>query len=212
MADASESAPRVLGEAPFIHPSADVRDCVFGRYCEVGARTAMAETTLGDYSYVVNDADIIYATIGKFSNIAARARLNPGQHPLDRASLHHFQYRSRLYGFGPDDESFFAWRRDRWLTIGHDTWIGNGAVVMGGLTVGTGAVVGANAVVTRDVPPFTIVAGVPARPLRDRFPADIQAALLRIRWWDWPHERLGAVLEDFRRLDAAAFCRKYDPA
>lgn len=200
-----------LGEAPLIHPTAEVRDSTFGRYCEVGARTKVVETAMGDYSYVVNDADIIYATIGKFANIAARARLNPGQHPMDRASLHHFQYRSRMYGLGEDDAGFFDWRRARWLTIGHDVWIGNGAVVMGGVTIGTGAVIGSNAVVTKDVSPYTIVAGVPARPIRRRFPLEIEAAMGRIAWWDWDHARLADALGDFRELSAADFCRKYDP-
>ena len=201
-----------LGDAPLIHPTAEVGEsCTFGRYCEVGARTKMSETSMGDYSYVVNDAEIIYATIGKFANIAARARLNPGQHPMDRASLHHFQYRSRMYGMGQDDEAFFDWRRERWLTIGHDVWIGNGAVIMGGVTIGTGAVVGSNAVVTKDVPPFTIVAGVPGKPLRLRFPPDLQDAMMRIAWWDWEHAKLTEALKDFRALSANDFCLKYDP-
>jgi hypothetical protein len=67
-------------------------------------------------------------------------------------------------------------------------------------------------VVTKDVAPFTIVVGVPGRPVRTRFPPELVAALQRIAWWDWPHAKLGAALADFRGLDAAAFCRKYDPA
>lgn len=211
MSQDTDYATCQLGSEPLIHPSAEVRDSTFGHFCEVGARTKMAQTVMGDYSYVVNDADIIYSTIGKFANIAARARLNPGQHPMDRASLHHFQYRSRMYGLGEDDAAFFEWRQERWLTIGHDVWIGNGAVVMGGVTIGTGAVIGANAVVTRDVPPYTVVTGVPARPLRPRFPEAIQEAMQRIAWWDWGHDILRERLDDFRGLTADAFCRKYDP-
>ncbi len=200
-----------LGAQPLIHPTAQVRDCTFGQYCEVGARTSLAEVTMGDYSYVVNDSDIIYTTIGKFANIAAHTRINPGQHPLDRASMHHFQYRSRMYGFGDDDRDFFDWRRSQPVTIGHDVWVGHGAVIMGGVSIATGAVIGSHAVVTRDVPAYAIVIGSPARLLRYRFEDTIQASLQRICWWDWSHEQLSTSLKDFRSCDADTFCRTYDP-
>src|SRR5215510_6392517 len=97
-----------LSEEPRIDPSARVRHSVLGAWTSVGARTSMAETTFGDYSYVVNDSSIIYAEIGKFCSIAAQTRLNPGNHPLDRAALHHFTYRSLSYQLGEaDDRDFF---------------------------------------------------------------------------------------------------------
>lgn len=204
-----ETAPKTLGVEPFIHPSAAVRDSTFGRYCEVGARTRIAESTFGDYSYIGEDGEVIYTTLGKFVNVAAAVRLNPGQHPMDRPCQHHFQYRSAMYGLGEDDPSFFDWRRQRWLTVGHDVWIGHGAVIMGGVTIGTGAVIGAAAVVTHDVPDYAVVAGVPAKPIRDRFPREIQQALKRIAWWDWPHDCLAEALPDFRTMDVESFVRKY---
>ena len=78
-----------------------------------------------------------------------------------------------------------------------------------GGSAGTGAVVGAGAVVSKDVPPFTIVGGVPARPIRERFPKPVRDGLLTLAWWDWEHERLAEALEDFRRLDADAFVEKH---
>jgi phosphonate metabolism protein (transferase hexapeptide repeat family) len=206
------TASKQLGAEPFIHPTAQVRDSTFGAYCEVGARTKVAESRFGDYSYVVNDADIIYSEIGRFCSIAAQTRINPGNHPLERVALNHFTYRSSAYGLGPDDAGFFDWRRSFRVTLGHDVWIGHGAVVLPGVSIGTGAAIGAGAVVAKDVPPFAVAVGVPARVLRYRFPPEIIAALQRIAWWDWPHARLAEGLADFRRLDAASFCRKYDPA
>jgi len=200
-----------LGEAPSIHRTASVRQTTFGRYCEVGARTKVAECRFGDYSYVVNDSDIIYTTIGKYCSIAAHTRINPGNHPLDRVMLSHVSYRSSAYGLGPDDPDFFAWRRASSVALGHDVWIGHGAIVLAGLTIGTGAAIGAGTVVTKDVPPFAIVVGNPGRILRYRFPEPVIAALQRIAWWDWPHERLGHAMQDIRTLGAAEFCARHDP-
>lgn len=212
MANDPDTAAKRLGERPSIHRTASVRDSHFGRFCEVGARTKVAESSFGDYSYVVNDSDIHYATLGRFCSIAAHTRLNPGNHPLDRVALNHFTYRSSAYGLGADEPGFFDWRRASRVTLGHDVWIGHGAVVLPGVTLGTGAAVGAGAIVTRDVAPFTVVVGNPARIVRARFSDAVIEALQRIAWWDWPHERLGTAMADFRTLSAEAFCDKHDAA
>jgi len=201
-----------LSLTPLVHPTADVRDSRLGAYTQVGARTTLNEVVLDDYSYVVNDSDIAHTTCGKFCSIAAMARINPGNHPMERASQSHFTYRASAYFPGErDEEEFFAWRRSFPVTIGHDVWIGHGAIVLPGRTIGTGAVVAAGAVVTKDVAPYAIVAGNPARLIRPRFSLAVAARLQRLAWWDWDHERLRVALPDFRRLSVEDFLDKYEP-
>lgn len=203
-------AGKILSAQPFIDPTASLHDSSAGAYCEIGARTVLHEVTLGDYSYVVNDSQIAYATIGKFCSIAAMTRINPGNHPMHRASQAHFSYRASAYFSGePDEPEFFAWRRSHHVTFGHDVWIGHGAIVLPGRNIGTGAVVAAGAVVTKDVPAYTIVGGNPAKPIRRRFSERIADDLMTLAWWDWQHDRLRTALPDFRNLTVEAFVEKY---
>lgn len=204
------SATKALGLKPFIHETAKVRDSEFGIYTEVGARSTVAETVFGDYSYVVHDSQIIYATIGRFCSIASHVRINPGNHPLDRVALSHVTYRASAYGLGEDEAGFFDWRRQKRVTLGHDVWLGHGVIVLPGVSIGTGAAIGAGAVVTKDVPPFAIVVGNPGRVLRFRFPEAVRDSLLRIAWWEWPRDRLAAGITEMRSLSAEDFCRRHD--
>jgi len=200
-----------LSDEPYIHPTARVSDSKLGRYTEVAAGCHVAHSTLGDYSYCVENTQIAYATIGKFANIAAHVRIYASMHPMDRASLHHFSYRSSWYFDGEtDDQAFFDWRASTPITIGHDTWIGHGAIIMPGVNIGTGAIVGSGAVVTKDVADFAIAVGVPAKTIRQRFPDDIAARMLKLAWWDWPHDQLRTGLQDFRKMSAEQFLNKYE--
>ncbi len=204
---ASHSA-KMLGIAPTVHPTSRVRESTLGAWTDIGPNCGISESTVGDYTYCAGDVSIIYATIGKFCSIASHVRINPGNHPMERVTQHHMTYRRRMFGFADtDDESFFQWRRDHHVTIGHDVWIGHGAVVMPSVRIGDGAVIGSSAVVTKDVPPYTIVGGVPAKPIRDRFPAEVAAQLQAIAWWDWPRELLEERFADLNDLDL--FLQRY---
>lgn len=205
--NASHIGMKALGEHPVFHSHVRVVRSHFGAYTEIGANSTIVETTFDNYSYTAGDNQIIYSTIGKFSNIASHVRINPGNHPLERVTLHHMTYRRSLYGFGEDDADFFQWRRDHHCTIGHDTWLGHNVIVMPGVRMGHGSVAGSGAVVTRDVEPFMIVVGVPAKPLRLRFPERIVEKLLQIAWWDWDHATLGARLDEMNHVEA--FVEKY---
>ncbi len=199
-----------LGQAPMIADGCALNEARFGAYVQIGADSRITNASFGDYSYCERLCDIANAAVGKFASIASLVRIGATDHPLDRASAHHFLYRSSYYwDDAEDDADWFAHRRTRTTCIGHDTWIGHAAQVKPEVTLGHGAVVASGAVVTRDVAPYTIVAGVPATPLRDRQPPAIAERLMALAWWDWEHAQLRAALGDFRALSAEAFLEKY---
>ncbi|MCL6706025.1 hypothetical protein M8R20_03330 [Pseudomonas sp. R2.Fl] len=201
---------RKLGLEPSVHATASVVNSTLGRYTEVSERCRLDEVSFGDYSYIMQDGAIWCAEIGKFVNIAAAVRINATNHPTWRATLHHFTYRAADYFDGADmDADFFAWRRENKVVIGHDVWIGHGATILPGVKVGNGAVIGAGAVVSKDVAAYTIVGGVPAKLIRDRFSTGLGEAMDRLAWWDWEHDRLHQALDDFRHLQADEFVAKY---
>lgn len=202
---------RLTATEPFFHPDCEITDSSFGAYVEIGKGSRVNNSYFGDYSYCDRYADIANAQIGKFANIAAFARIGATDHPLHTAACHHFLYRSDDYWDDAGrDEDFFAHRRSRTAYIGHDTWIGAGAMIKPEVTLGDGAVVAAGAVVTKDVEPYTIVAGTPAKMLRPRQPPKIAERLIALAWWNWSHEELRNALPDFRNLKAEAFLERHE--
>lgn len=201
---------KLSATAPLIHDGCQIVASQFGGWCEVGQGSRVIHSTFEDYAYCDRLSDIANTTVGKFANIAAMTRIGPTDHPMDHASLHHFMYRSAYYwDDAADDAAFFERRAARRTVIGPDTWIGHGAIIKPDVTIGAGAVVASGAVVTKDVPPYMIVAGVPGTPLRARFSPQIADRLMALAWWDWPHEVLRLALMDFRALKAEAFLEKY---
>ena len=203
--------PPQADSEPRIHTTAVLKSCRLGRHVAIGERVVLREVSVGDYSYFERHGEAIYAEVGKFCSIAANVRINALEHPMERVTTHKISYRPNEYfKFLGLDQPFRARRREKPVTIGNDVWIGHGAVVMPGLTIGDGAVVGANAVVTRDVAPYTVVAGVPARPLRARFAADIAARLAALAWWDWPAEKLAEAIPDMQALCVEDFLARWE--
>ena len=199
-----------LGQQPFIHPDCQITNTEFGAFVEIGQGSRVQNSRFGDYSYCDRYADIANAEIGKFANIAAFTRIGPTDHPMAQPSLHHFLYRSADYWDDAEpDAAFFEKRAARVAHIGHDTWLGHGAVIRPEVRIGDGAVVASMAVVTKDVAPYTVVAGIPAKPIKQRFSPDIAQRLIALAWWDWPHSALRSALHDFRTLPVEAFLEKY---
>lgn len=140
------------------------------------------------YHYPVNGDRLI---IGKFCSIACGAKFlfNSANHSLASLSTYPFPIFYEEWGLNIQNVAA-AWDNKGDIVIGNDVWIGYEAVVLAGVTIGDGAVIGARAVVTKDVPPYAVVGGVPARLIRRRFPDDTISALLALRWWDWPADKI----------------------
>ena len=148
------------------------------------------------YHYPINHDRLI---IGKFCSIACGARFlfNSANHTLSSLSTWPFPLFFEEWGLRGENVSQ-SWDNKGDIIVGNDVWIGFEAVILAGVTIGDGAVIGARAVVTKDVPPYTIVGGVPARPIRKRFEEHVISALLRIRWWDWPEEKIAEHIDAIR--------------
>jgi phosphonate metabolism protein (transferase hexapeptide repeat family) len=196
---------------PRIHPTAELKACKLGRYASIGERVVLREVNVGDFSYFERHAEAIYTTIGKFCSIAANSRINALEHPIERVTQHKLSYRPNEYfRWLGVDAAFRERRQAKAVSIGNDVWIGHGAVIMPGISIGNGAIVGANAVVTRDVPAYAIVAGVPAKPLRRRFPPEIAARIESLAWWDWPPEKLAKAVPDMQALPIEDFLDRWE--
>ncbi len=149
------------------------------------------------YHYPINHDRLM---IGKFCSIACGAKFifNSANHTLSSLSTYPFPLFFEEWGL-KREEVTDSWDNKGDIVIGNDVWIGYEAVVMAGVTIGDGAIIGTRAVVTKDVPPYTIVGGVPARMIRKRFPDETILELLKIRWWDWPSERIAENIGAIKR-------------
>lgn len=180
----------------------NVKSWSVGRQARIGYKAIVREgveigndVVLGDYSYISGPRTYVEsARIGKFCSIARQTVIDVGNHDHSLVTTHPFIISPE---FGElIDKSIMVQQKPAPI-IGNDVWIGINSIVMRGVSIGDGAVIAANSVVTRDVPPYAIFGGVPAKLIRYRFSDEIVRALLQIRWWDWPSSKLRQNVRDF---------------
>lgn len=175
-----------FGENCLVSDSCRIEDSSFGHFSWLYPNGIVYSSSIGDYSYAQKNASIWHTKIGKFCSISWNVSIGGGEHDFHKVTSHSILY-AQMYGF--IDEPLY----NRFATncsIGNDVWIGAGAHILRDLTIGDGAVIGAGAVVTKDVEPYSIVAGVPAKKIGQRCDDDIIEELLQIKWWDLPEDQI----------------------
>lgn len=162
-----------------------VYDSVLGHNVRVDRNNFILHSNLGDYTYTGQFSVIMHSEIGKYCSISWGVTIGAGEHDYNKITTHDFLY-NQNYDINDNKVSYDRFEQP--LSIGNDVWIGTNATICRGVTIGDGAVIGANSVVTKDVPPYSIVVGVPAKVIKYRFSSDVIASLLDLKWWDFSPE------------------------
>lgn len=168
--------------------------CVLGGACNF--KTPIEVGAWSNVAGVKGHGEINNIKIGRYCSIADKVDINPPQHPSDWLSISARQYNAgflEFNRFGGKDVRVLEWETEKRVEIGNDVWVGTNAVIMGGVKIGDGAIVAAGAVVTKDVPPYAIVGGVPAKVIKYRFDEATIKELLALKWWDYDIADFGEV-------------------
>lgn len=170
---------------------------VVSRKAKIYSRVQCCCSTIGDYSYVGHNTTVIHANIGKFCSIAGEVKIGMGTHTLDKLSTSPI-FTEKINGTSHSWVEVSGTNPFKRIYIGNDVWIGTRAMIMGGVTIGDGVVIGAGSIVTKDVPPYAVVVGVPARVIRYRFSPEQIDKLMIKKWWSKPDFYLRANLSLFQ--------------
>lgn len=187
-----------IGEMASIGDFSKVDDSTLAGFVRIDRFNHIYGSHLKEHPYTGQNTVILKSNIGKFCSISWDVTIGGAEHAYDRIVQHSFLY-NNVDDIRPKDINVPYDRFSKPCQIGNDVWIGCSAVIMRGAQIGHGAVVAANSVVTKDVPPYAIVAGIPARIIKYRFDQEVIDALLKLSWWDYPD---GHLKEAFNELAA----------
>ncbi len=187
-----------LGDDCIVGDFSRIYHCNLSNNVRVDRNNFLLHTRMGDYSYTGQFTVIMHSEIGKFCSISWGVTIGAGEHDYNKLTTHDFLY-NKQYELNKGDISYDRFEKP--LKIGSDVWIGANATVIRGVCIGNGAVVGANSVVTKDVPPYAIVAGCPARIVKYRFSEKIISRLEQLEWWDLPPQVIKDSFELFSSND-----------
>lgn len=175
-----------IGDNCCIGQDCDLVNVIMESDTELGRRNLIRDSIIQTGTYTGTNTIIKNADIGKYSCISWNVSIGGGNHPFSNVSLYTDYWFERTLGIEIEEKTSDAQRTQ----IGNDVWIAAGANIINGVKIGDGAVIAAGAVVTKDVEPYSIVTGIPAREHKKRFSSEVIDILLRIKWWDWPKEKI----------------------
>lgn len=172
----------------------------FTRYTSLQRKAKLLHSHIGRYSRICINTELLNSTVGNFSIIARNCIVGLGAHPTNTLSPHSIFYKKKRWKWHDEWCKDIGFREsDLPVTIGNGVWIGIRCLILDGVTIGDGAIVAAGAVVTKDVPPFAVVGGVPAKVLKYRFSPEIIERLLEIQWWNLPDEEITRIKDIFHK-------------
>lgn len=180
----------IIGNESIVGDFSRVRNSILGNYTTVDRQNFLECVTVGDYSYTGPWNMIFHCNIGKYCSISYGVTIGPPEHNYKRLSTHPFIYNPRFGIVDTENKEIKDWRLKKKISIGNDVWIGCNSVILRGVNIADGVVVGANTLVNRDVPPYAIVVGNPAKIVKYRFTGNVIQKLLDIKWWDWSIEKI----------------------
>ncbi len=178
-----------VGKKTVVGDFSRIKGSYIGDYCSIDRQNFVLNSKLDDYTYTGPWNMIFECSIGKYCSISYGVTIGPPEHNYKLLSTHPFIYRSK-YDFFDDNETIQQQRFEKKLDIGNDVWIGCNSVIARGISVGDGAVIGANSFVNKNIPPYAIAVGSPAKVIKYRFNEEVIDILKDIKWWNLPPEKI----------------------
>jgi len=168
----------------------EINNCQFSKDNIIYSHSILANVSIGNFTYIGGNCQINNSKIGHFCSIASDCRIGIGIHPTNLVSMHPALYSNQNKSWNLSIDNNFSFEEHKQINIGNDVWIGIKAIIVDGISIGDGAVIAAGAVVTKDVPPFAIVGGVPAKIIKYRFTQNFINMLQKIEWWNWELDKI----------------------